>query len=48
MILKNKKTTKQNKTKKQPYMQTSQSIFIINHNHLTTQTDWFVSIYHQL
>ena len=41
MILKNQKTKKQKKKqeKKQPYMQTSQAIFIINHNHVTTQTD---------
>ena len=35
--IKSKKIKKQEK--KQPYMQTSQAIFIVNHNRGTTQTD---------
>ena len=49
MLLKNQIENKQIKTrKKQPYMQTSQAIFIINHNHVTTQTDSLVSVYQRL
>ena len=29
-------------------MQTSQAIFIINHNHVTTQTDSLVTVYQRL